>query len=475
MRLALFLTLLLSSCLLAQPEVLWQRTYGGELADECNVIGVTADSQYFWAGSTASFGQGNGNNGYLVKIDTSGEVVWSYVYGANGGDVCFDAVQANNGDFLLAGSSYSAPGARILRISPERQVVWDYALPGSSTHNPRSVIELSSGQIIVGGFYYESPLLAGWIAKLDSLGHIIWNRHYGGDEPDGFNKVIRTADGGIVAVGWSWSYANGGFWVTKITLDGDLVWDLSLPDISRGQDICELADGGLAAVASSRVGSQWADMVVVFISSDGDSFRVRHYSPCDSLYLSVIGYRLTAASGGGCYAAARTNRCDSTSQVAGWVICLDSQGDTLWSWSSGLTEYDQINALSGSVTGGLLVGGADHYAVDSLRDAWISSIASPIEAVQPGHDLPAAFTLSPAFPNPFNAATEIKFELPQTEKVSLIVYNLTGQAVATLVDHVLQAGRHARVFDGTNLSSGLYFYRLQVADQSRTGKLVLLK
>jgi len=89
--------------------------------------------------------------------------------------------------------------------------------------------------------------------------------------------------------------------------------------------------------------------------------------------------------------------------------------------------------------------------------------------------LPTEYALSNAYPNPFNPTTTIEYSLPQSGDVSLIIYNLTGQEVTRLVSEVQQAGYHKVTWDASNLSSGIYFYRLQAGDFVQTRKMVLLK
>ncbi|GMR24949.1 MAG: hypothetical protein BMS9Abin39_0221 [Ignavibacteria bacterium] len=93
------------------------------------------------------------------------------------------------------------------------------------------------------------------------------------------------------------------------------------------------------------------------------------------------------------------------------------------------------------------------------------------------------FTLSQNYPNPFNPATTIRFTLPEASLVSIKVYNLIGEEVATLVNNTLTGGSHSVVFNAANLSSGVYIYRIQTnMNGSKTGnvftqtkKMILLK
>ncbi len=90
-------------------------------------------------------------------------------------------------------------------------------------------------------------------------------------------------------------------------------------------------------------------------------------------------------------------------------------------------------------------------------------------------ELPATFALEQNFPNPFNPTTQIPFSLPTAGEVNLTVYNVLGQEVARLVDGFRAAGEYTVEFDGGNLASGIYFYRLQTGTESVTKRMVLIK
>ena len=90
-------------------------------------------------------------------------------------------------------------------------------------------------------------------------------------------------------------------------------------------------------------------------------------------------------------------------------------------------------------------------------------------------DLPVAFSLDDAWPNPFNPATTLRFALPELAQADLVVYNLTGRKVATLVDDMLPRGVHEVTFDGSSLASGVYFCTLQAGSYTATRKVVLVK
>jgi hypothetical protein len=89
--------------------------------------------------------------------------------------------------------------------------------------------------------------------------------------------------------------------------------------------------------------------------------------------------------------------------------------------------------------------------------------------------LPTGFTLQQNYPNPFNPSTSIKYSIPEAGNIKLAVYNLIGEEVAVLVNGVVQAGQYEITFDASNLTSGIYLYKLQTATSTEVKKMMLLK
>lgn len=85
------------------------------------------------------------------------------------------------------------------------------------------------------------------------------------------------------------------------------------------------------------------------------------------------------------------------------------------------------------------------------------------------------FELQQNFPNPFNPTTQIRFSLAEQSQVTLKVYNILGKEIATLINDLKGAGAHEISFDGTGLSSGVYFYTIQTGKFTETRKMILMK
>ena len=133
----------------------------------------------------------------------------------------------------------------------------------------------------------------------------------------------------------------------------------------------------------------------------------------------------------------------------------------------------------------------NHFPVNPWTmpvDTWTNAEIKPDQetdpftstGIQDNQLTPLTYTLSQNYPNPFNPSTTISYEIPQSEKVSLVVYDILGQKVRTLVNKVVKSGVHEITWNGTNeagnrMASGIYFYKLDAGSFSRTMKMVMLK
>jgi len=144
-----------------------------------------------------------------------------------------------------------------------------------------------------------------------------------------------------------------------------------------------------------------------------------------------------------------------------------------------IENYAQKNAPMLSTIDGLPIGAlawgdavvpANGWA--KIQAQYAADILTGV-AVAPG--VPDVFQLNQNYPNPFNPSTLIEFTLPNSSNVDLKVFNVLGQEVATLAHGVLAAGQHSVTFNAKNLSSGIYFYRLNAGSRVDIKKMVLMK
>ncbi len=142
---------------------------------------------------------------------------------------------------------------------------------------------------------------------------------------------------------------------------------------------------------------------------------------------------------------------------------------------AGKADSTGLDVMSGSFA----LSAGSHTITRSGAGANIDYVQLIKETVATGveqqGDIPLVYTLEQNYPNPFNPSTTIKFTLPKTSNVTLTVFNILGQKVATLFDGPMNAGVQAVQFDATMLSSGVYIYRLEAGDFRSQKKMMLLK
>jgi ABC-type phosphate transport system ATPase subunit len=86
-----------------------------------------------------------------------------------------------------------------------------------------------------------------------------------------------------------------------------------------------------------------------------------------------------------------------------------------------------------------------------------------------------SLSISQNFPNPFNLSTTIRYNIPKNDFVKLIVFNALGKSIETLANEEQNAGTYEITFDASKYPSGVYFYRLQAGDYSKTKRMILIK
>jgi hypothetical protein len=130
-----------------------------------------------------------------------------------------------------------------------------------------------------------------------------------------------------------------------------------------------------------------------------------------------------------------------------------------------------------NVNGGWTLSITDHAGGDTgYLKAWCLdlvyyTLVGGIQTVR----IPNFYALDQNYPNPFNPTTKITYALPKAGSVNLVVYDILGREVATLVNEVKQAGIHTVDFNASNLASGIYFYSMKSGDFTAVKKMVLVK
>lgn len=271
-------------------DTIWTRSFGGPLRDAPNSVVATYDGNYFVAGYTENYGAGS-VDGWLLKIDPNGNLLWWNTYGGTGNDEIKQIIATTDGNYMMVGRMNS-PGAQwfdawLVKIDPYGTVLWQKLYGGPQYETARSVKEYPGGGYVLTG-QTESYGVGGdiYLVRTDAVGDTIWTKTYGGANSDDGNGVVANSDGSIVLVAETNSFGAGMMDVQAIKTDanGSVLWNKTYggTDKDVSKTIYPTSDGGYIVGAISRsFGWINPDMWLLKLDAMGDTTWTRHYGSWD--------------------------------------------------------------------------------------------------------------------------------------------------------------------------------------------------
>ncbi|MFC1799646.1 hypothetical protein ACFL2Z_01885 [Candidatus Eisenbacteria bacterium] len=193
----------------------WEAAFGGTESEIGVAATQTADGGYMVAGATRSYGAGDFDI-YLVKTDAAGALVWEKTYGTALKEEAIDMHQTSDNGFVVTGFTESGGGGGqdvyLLKTDSDGNLEWESTFGGSDDENGYSVRQTPDGGYIVAGWTYLSgPNPSdGFLMKTGPGGALQWQRMFGGSEQEGFFEVDTTDDGGYIVAGHTSSFGAGG-------------------------------------------------------------------------------------------------------------------------------------------------------------------------------------------------------------------------------------------------------------------------
>jgi hypothetical protein len=244
----------------AEGKLLWNITLGGEEIDKLFSVVKTQDG-FMLAGLTYSFG--NGSQVWVVKTDANGNVAWNKTYGGAGEDAGRAIASTEDNHYVVVGYTNSMGNGDydflLLKIDASGNLVWSKTYGGTQSDKAYAVMGTTGGCVAVGDTRSKG---AGdndaWIVKVDLDGDLIWDKTVGGEGFDMPNCATVSNYGGYLAGGFTFSFGNGerDFWLFKIDDQGNVPWSCTV-----GRSEYEEAYAALETAENEFVMAGWTNSI----------------------------------------------------------------------------------------------------------------------------------------------------------------------------------------------------------------------
>ena len=259
-------------------EVLWERSIGGALDEEVHAIIDLENGDLVIAGA-ASTGATGGGAGFIHRLDSGGNDVWSYRYDGDAPDLFSALTALPNGDLLAAGNAGSMETV-LARLTPEGELVWAQTYRENMPQSVHAILPAANGDLFLIG---ESTALFdsdGAIARVSSAGASIWFHSVGGEGNDALRDAVMLRDGHLIAVGKQEKDGGDDGWIVRFSSSGETVWEKSVS--AGGSDsfsgVTLRADQTLVVVGAQAANDFSADNAwLVEFADDGSISRAQSY------------------------------------------------------------------------------------------------------------------------------------------------------------------------------------------------------
>jgi len=508
-------------------NIIWQKSFGGSEVDKISSIIQTSDGGFIAVGSTNSNGgdvSGNhgGNDYWIVKISSEGELQWQKCAGGSDDDYGQSIVQISDGSFTCIGYSLSNDGdvtgnhgtfdCWMVNMDSDGNLQWEKSLGGSGHDLVRYMRSTPDGGYIFSG-HTDSPDgdVTGnfdsddyWVVRLNSAAEIQWAKCFGGYKDDCSYGLLSTSDGGFIVSGHSFSSDGdknchlGGpdYWVFRLDADGNMLWQecmggYNLPNEDYPLDMIQSIDEGFVIVGKSnsndgdktvgygqfdywvvKLSCEFPDTVYLDADNDGFGNLLQSIVSCPGVVAGYVSNSLDCDDNNASINPSASEFCNNLDDNCNGDIDDDVIFTTYYADTDGDNYGDPNNSISNCVP-------VNGYVPDSTNcndtDPNINPSATEIANNNIDDDcdgdidefgvgisgLNSQSTNLSVFPNPTDGVFELLLNLPASENgdVKIEVISVFGQVMISQ-NTALDKGKLQERIQLNDFADGVYLVKV---------------
>ena len=443
----------------------WVKLFGGDGIDNCYSVSQTNNNEFIAVGNIYSKSL-HCNNYIIIKLNSNGNEIWRKTSNCSINDEAKTVVVNSNNEIIIAGNRGDYP--LLLKTNVNGDTIWTKQLiDNDSTSGKMQTMKSIDDSIYIlagvsGDYFSENKT---WVIRADNEGHLLWSKLYS----DGFATAMEIVEHNNILV-------IGGDKLTKLNINGDVLWEKKIIGNYSYQlySVKETKDKGFILVGSSS-SCCYKDLCLIKIDSSGNKLWEKMYGSD----WEEVGKDVIQTSDNGFLVVGRAPNPFSGGEYKLWLLKMDENGDTLWTQKHTVSSEPFSYAYPESF---IIDQNNNLYIVGSSTTSTSGSIGFIskyfVKTTGITHDsqsLLNSYELFQNYPNPFNPTTRIKFNIPVGSEVKLEVYDLSGKLISRILNQYLDKGLYETEYDGSSLSSGIYFYQLQTGKNILSRKMLLLK
>ncbi len=406
-----------------------------------------------------------------IKYNTDGDSLWVKRYnGANAFtmDQPVAMVTDNNDNVYVTGYSFGSSPMNYVTIkySPAGDSLWVARYPSGGTDVPRDIFVDASGIVYVYG-------RGTTILKYDQNGSLIWDKEYPVDAAE-TNRMLYADNGGNIYFGATkFTSTFKDFALTKTNSSGDTLWTRSYNGLGNSQ-------------------TNHDDPAAISVDNNGNVFMTGKCYNLSAFFFSTIKYNAAGefqwernysspqnGEGGNDIITDNSGNIYVTGGSEDFVtIKYNTAGDSLWKaiYNGPANMMDIAEAIIMDNSGNVYVTGRSRIPGQQTYYEFATvKYSQTLTGISSATNLAKSFQLYQNFPNPFNPKTIIKYDIGNTDLTSLKIFDISGKCISTLVNEMQSAGNYSIDWDGSDYSSGIYFYELRTGKYSEVKRMMLLK